>query len=371
MSNNPPEQALIELRQVVKEFHMTSGSFTALKGIDLTFQSGEFASIVGKSGSGKSTLINMISGIDIPTRGSVTVMGVPIHQMNHSDLSVWRGKNMGIVFQFFQLLPMLTVLENVMLPMDFCNMFAPAERETRARSLLDQVELGRFSELMPAELSGGQQQCAAIARALANDPPLIVADEPTGNLDSRTADVVFDLMMSLEKQGKTIIMVTHDPSLAARTTRTVLISDGEIIPEAVHKAIPWLPHEEMLWLTHHLKETSLQPGEPLLKENTEKPALCVIVTGRLELPSLDRLDEGTATKHKDAESYLTAGEMKTINPRLIWRAAAGKTVQLLTLSQADFTEWQHHYPVAEKILTHNLPDRAREGKMAYPMEAEL
>jgi energy-coupling factor transporter ATP-binding protein EcfA2 len=258
-----------------------------------------------------------------------------------------------------------------MLPMDFCNVFSIAERESRARKLLKEVELDRFAELMPAELSGGQQQCAAVARALANDPPLIVADEPTGNLDSRTADVVFDLMLSLEKQGKTIIMVTHDPALAARTTRTVLISDGEIIPEAIHQSLPWLPHEEMLWLSHHVIIRTLSPDEPLVGDNMEKPALCVIIQGRIVLPALDRLEEGTAAKHRDFGSYLTSEEMKASHPQLVWRAAAGETVQLYCLTQADFNEWKRRYPGAEKVLTHNLSERAREEKMSAYMDAEL
>jgi putative ABC transport system ATP-binding protein len=233
-----PCEAIITVRDVVKTFSTPAGAVTVLKNINLDFQRGQFTSVVGKSGSGKSTLINMITGIDQPTSGSVVVNGVEIHRMNHSAVSVWRGRNLGIVFQFFQLLPMLSVLENVILPMDFCDRYAPDEREERARALLKRMELAGFEDLMPAELSGGQQQCAAVARALANDPPILVADEPTGNLDTHTAEIVFETLLELERQGKTIVMVTHDQNLAARTSRTVLIADGEPVNEQQYAAQP-------------------------------------------------------------------------------------------------------------------------------------
>lgn len=364
MSANLPPEPLIKIRNVVKKFHMPSGSYTALKGVDLTFFRGEFASIIGKSGSGKSTLVNMITGIDMPTSGDVEVMGTQIDRMNHSDLSVWRGKNMGIVFQFFQLLPMLSVLENVILPMDFCNMFPPSERETRARSLLDQVELGNFADLMPAELSGGQQQCAAVARALANDPPLIVADEPTGNLDSRTAEVVFDLMLALEQQGKTIIIVTHDPSLAIRTTRTILISDGELINDTVAKALPWLPHEEMLWLTHHLTPLQVPSGEPIYRENLEKPYLYLISSGSAELPSIDKFDEGSVVKRRGIGDLLTSAEQKGTDKRFIWRASIDQPLHLLALSAQAGEEWRRRFPAAEKIFANPQSERSTpEGQV--------
>lgn len=350
MPGDPAPEPLIRIRQVIKEFHTPSGGFTALKDINLDFQAGEFASIVGKSGSGKSTLINMISGIDVPTRGSVTVMGAPIHQMEHSELAVWRGKNMGIIFQFFQLLPMLNVLENVMLPMDFCNSYPEEERETRARRLLEMVELAPFANLMPAELSGGQQQCAAIARALANDPPLIVADEPTGNLDSRTAEVVFDLMLSLESQGKTIIMVTHDPSLAAKTTRTILISDGEIIPDALARAFPALPHEELLWLSHHLTSQELQPGELVFSDTNEAPGLAIIENGRLASIPSGHQGANSSPAVLERGAVLSRGERDLGAFRRLWQAAPGSTAQLLILPLAGWLEWQKRFPGTTELF---------------------
>jgi putative ABC transport system ATP-binding protein len=217
---------------IEKVYKTGAGDFIALNDINLTFYSGEFVGIVGKSGSGKSTLANMITGIDHPTRGSVVVQGETISSMDESTMSIWRGNNLGIVFQFFQLLPMLTLLENVLLPMDFCNKFTPPQREERAYELLKMVELEEYANKLPNMTSGGQQQTAAIARALANDPPILIADEPTGNLDSRTAETVFELFCKLADQGKTIIMVTHDPALAARTNRLVEIHDGRVINDS-------------------------------------------------------------------------------------------------------------------------------------------
>jgi putative ABC transport system ATP-binding protein len=222
-------QTLIDLRQVVKTYTSSAGAFTALKGIDLRIDSGEFVAIVGKSGSGKTTLINVLTGIDRPTTGEVFIAGTPVHRLDEGQLATWRGANLGIVFQFFQLLPTLTVLENVRLPMDFGNRYTSAEREERALCLLDLVGITEHAYQLPSHLSGGQQQSAAIARALANDPKILVTDEPTGNLDSRTAEQVFDLLTRLAADGKTVLMVTHDNDLAKRAARVVTIKDGEIV----------------------------------------------------------------------------------------------------------------------------------------------
>jgi putative ABC transport system ATP-binding protein len=225
---------LIELRQVVKTYTSAAGSFTALKGVDFSVGAGEFVAVIGKSGSGKSTLINMITGIDRPTSGEVFVGDAAVHTFSENQMAVWRGKNQGIIFQFFQLLPTLSIIENVMLPMDFCNMDTPRERPLRAMQLLEQVEMAEQAHKLPSAISGGQQQRVAIARALANDPPILIADEPTGNLDSRTAEAVFTLFDSLVAQGKTIVMVTHDNDLAKRVTRAVLVQDGAIVQEIVN-----------------------------------------------------------------------------------------------------------------------------------------
>jgi putative ABC transport system ATP-binding protein len=226
-------EAMIDMHGIVKIFKNAAGEFTVLKGIDLTIRRGEFVSIVGKSGSGKSTLLNMITGIDHPTKGQVIIGGKDIYTgVTESQRSRWRGRNLGIVFQFFQLLPMLTLVENVMLAMDFAEMYDFDERPARAMELLKMVGLERFANKLPVLVSTGQQQLAAIARALACDPPLLVADEPTGNLDTKSANTIIALFEQLAQQDKTIVMVTHDPSLSARTTRHVTIADGLIVADS-------------------------------------------------------------------------------------------------------------------------------------------
>jgi putative ABC transport system ATP-binding protein len=227
-------ETLIELRQVVKTFETTAGLFTALKGIDLKVGSGEFVAVIGKSGSGKTTLVNMITGIDRPTAGQVLIGDTAVHTLNEGKVAEWRGRNVGVIFQFFQLLPTLTVAENIMLPMDFCGLYRSGGRRSRALELLRQMELEDQADKLPAQLSGGQQQRVAIARALANDPPILVADEPTGNLDSKTAETVFQMFESLVAGGKTILMVTHDRDLMKRIPRTLLLVDGEIAPWIVN-----------------------------------------------------------------------------------------------------------------------------------------
>ncbi len=230
-------QPIIRLRGLRKSYCSAAGEFPALRGIDLDIRAGEFISIVGKSGSGKTTLINMIAGIDRPTEGQVWIGDTAVHGLSEGQMAVWRGRNIGIVFQFFQLLPALSVLENVMLPMDFGGTYAPRQRKERGMHLLDLVGIADHAHKLPSAVSGGQQQRAAIARALANDPPLVVADEPTGNLDSKTAEDVFSLFEGLVEQGKTFVIVTHDPGLARRVHRSVVISDGEIFNSQVAKAV--------------------------------------------------------------------------------------------------------------------------------------
>ena len=226
-------EAIIDMHGIVKTFKNEAGEVTVLKGIDLTINRGEFVSIVGKSGSGKSTLLNMITGIDHPTRGQMVIGGTDIYTgVTESQRSRWRGRNLGIVFQFFQLLPMLTLLENVMLSMDFAEMYDFDERPARAMEMLKLVGLQTFANKLPVLVSTGQQQLAAIARALACDPPLLVADEPTGNLDSRSANTIIELFDELSRGGKTVVMVTHDPSLTSRTTRNLIIADGLIVGDS-------------------------------------------------------------------------------------------------------------------------------------------
>jgi len=220
---------LIELRNLIKHYKTAAGDFPALKGINLQVVRGDFVAIYGKSGAGKSTLINLITGIDNPTSGEIIIDDTPLHALNEDQRSRWRGKNLGIVFQFFQLLPSLTLIENITLAMDFCNTYPLKERKARALQLLDRVGIAQHAYKTPSKISGGQQQRVAIARALANDPPVIVADEPTGNLDSRTAHEIFDLFSSLVEHGKTLLVVTHDKEIASRATRIIEMADGAIV----------------------------------------------------------------------------------------------------------------------------------------------
>jgi len=221
---------LINLHQVTKAYKTDAGDFLALKNIDLQINKGEFVAIVGKSGSGKSTLINMITGIDRPTSGRIQIADKTINQFKENAMAKWRGHNIGVIFQFFQLLPTLSCLENVLLPMDFCNTFGSnRKRKERAMYLLKQVDMTDQAYKLPSKISGGQQQRIAIARALANDPSILVADEPTGNLDSKTANSVIRLFESLVTDNKTILMVTHDDELAHRTNRIITLADGQIV----------------------------------------------------------------------------------------------------------------------------------------------
>ncbi len=227
---------LIDLNSVTKSYQTDAGLFMALKGVDLHVEAGEFVAIVGKSGSGKTTLINMITGLDRPTSGEILVGGAAVEKLGENQLAAWRGRTIGVVFQFFQLLPTLTALENVMLPMDFCATPAFGERRARALELLALMEIDQHANKLPAKLSGGQQQRVAIARALATDPPILAADEPTGNLDSKTAAAVFALFERLAGLGKTILMVTHDPDLARRAGRQLHIADGAIVNDVNGKS---------------------------------------------------------------------------------------------------------------------------------------
>jgi len=223
--------AVVELRGVTKHYPAAAGPFPALRGVDLRVAAGELLAVVGKSGSGKSTLLNLIAGIDRPTAGEVIVAGARVHELDEARLAGWRGRALGVVFQFFQLLPTLTILENVVLPMDLAGGTPPRTRRERARALLDRVGIADQADKPPSALSGGQQQRAAIARALANQPPLLVADEPTGNLDSRTADAVLALLGELAASGTTVLLVSHERDVAAIADRTITLADGVIVDE--------------------------------------------------------------------------------------------------------------------------------------------
>jgi putative ABC transport system ATP-binding protein len=233
---------VVDVNNVIKRFPVGDTEITILKGISFDVREGEFLSIVGPSGNGKSTLLNMITGIDRPSDGEVVVLGQQVHEMSENALARWRGENVGIVFQFFQMLPALTLLNNIVLPMDLAGKYKPRERRERAMHLLDIVGLADQAHKLPGMVSGGQQQRAAIARALANDPSLLVADEPTGNLDTASARMVFDLFSELVTEGKTMLMVTHDKELAHQVPRKIEIMDGHITRDEYLGTGDWAGH---------------------------------------------------------------------------------------------------------------------------------
>ena len=364
---NQPSSFLpaIEMQKVQKVFKNAAGTFHVLKGLDLSLAQGEFVAIVGKSGSGKSTLLNMITGIDHPTGGDVIVNGVNVHTMNESTRSLWRGNNLGIVFQFFQLLPMLTLQENVMLPMDFVNKYDFDERPKRALELLALVGLEKQAYKLPTTVSTGQQQCAAIARALATDPPVIAADEPTGNLDTKSSDVIISLFDHLVKSGKTIVMVTHDPSLTERTSRTVVISDGELINETVAKCFVNLSHHELLDLTHNLESFSFDPGSNILAQDQTVDYLYLIVSGEVEISLLDPKGKHRVITSLKADQFFGEIEL-TGSGRSIANVSAstGTSVSLVGIKREKFLEILKNSLVTEEAIQNVVRLRLEENRIA-------
>jgi ABC-type lipoprotein export system ATPase subunit len=329
---------LIDMRQIVKTYQSAAGSFTALKGVDLQIDRGEFVAIIGKSGSGKSTLINIITGIDRPTSGEVLVGDAAVNTLSEGQMAVWRGKNLGVIFQFFQLLPTLTLAENVMLPMDFCNMYAPRERRDRAMALLAQVEMAHQADKLPSAVSGGQQQRVAIARALANDPPILVADEPTGNLDSKTANAVFQLFENLVQQGKTVLMVTHDSDLAKRVSRAIIVADGEIVNEYVAKALPTLSVDQLGFVTHQLESRTYTPGAPIIRQGEAADQFYIITKGQVEILLHHPDGQAIVVTRLSAGQYFGEIGLLRGGVRIATVRAAGETnVEVVALDRDEFT----------------------------------
>ncbi len=359
------EKNLIEIQNVVKTFSNAAGEFTALRGIDLTFKEGEFAAIIGKSGSGKSTLLNMFTGIDHPTRGNVIVDGVDIYAMSESKRSLWRGRNLGIVFQFFQLLPMLNLLENVMLPMDYVGMYEVNERPKRAMELLRMVGLEEQAQKLPRAVSTGQQQSAAIARALSTDAPIIVADEPTGNLDSRSADHIIDLFTELSERGKTIVMVTHDSSMTKRTSRTVVISDGVIVNETIAQALPLLSQSLMRELSNKVEKLYFQPGETIIRNKESVDKFFMISRGDVDVVLHGRGKDDLVISQLGMNDFF--GEMELLRGGksvASVRASADGPVELLAFSREDFNWLMQESPLTEQAIGNIVQKRLAEKKHA-------
>jgi ABC-type lipoprotein export system ATPase subunit len=364
LSDSKSASAMIDIRNVVKVFKNAAGEFTVLKGIDLAIERGQFVSIVGKSGSGKSTLLNMVTGIDHPTSGHVIVNGTDIYtKMDESDRSLWRGKNLGIVFQFFQLLPMLSLLENVMLPMDYAEMYDFEERPKRAMDLLTLVGLETQAHKLPLAVSTGQQQLAAIARALATNPPLLVADEPTGNLDTRSADVIIQLFEQLVAEGKTVVMVTHDPSLTDRTTRNIIISDGELIDEAVALTLPLLKHRQMLAVTKKSRRMTFGPGQSILQRDGHVDSFFMIARGEVEIVLQGKKHEDISVARLGPGQYFGEVELLRGGKSIASvRAAADAPVELLALQRDDFHDLLKESPLTEEAIGQIVQRRLEENK---------
>jgi ABC-type lipoprotein export system ATPase subunit len=276
-------QPLIEIKNLRKVYQTPAGDFTAVNGINVEVQRGEFVAIIGKSGSGKSTFINMITGIDRPTSGEIIINGAPVHSFNEGQMAAWRGRNLGIVFQFFQLFPTLTILENIILPMELNKLYSKRERKERAMHLLEKVEMTEQAHKLPSAISGGQQQRVAIARALANDPPLLVADEPTGNLDSKTAEKIFSLFENLVASGTTILMVTHDSDLARRVNRTILISDGEVVNEYLVRALSTLTQDQLVEISRGIKPQIFQPNSAIVRQGEKGDKFYILLNGKADV----------------------------------------------------------------------------------------
>ncbi len=367
-SGSPPtstSENMIELHKVIKTFKNAAGEFTVLKEVDLSLRYGEFVAVVGKSGSGKSTLLNMITGIDHPTSGQVLVNGVDIYKMNESQRALWRGKNIGVVFQFFQLLPMLTLLENVMLPMDYIDMYDFEERPKRAMDLLALVGLEQQAGKLPIAISTGQQQSAAIARALATDPPVICADEPTGNLDSRSAEVIIGLFDQLVKNGKTIAMVTHDPSLKGRTSRTIIIVDGELIDETVAQALPLLTDRQMLEVTRRLERFNYQPGSTILQQGQHVDYFYMLASGQVEVILQGPRRQDTAVTRLLPGQFFGEIELLHGGKSIAGiRAAPGTPVELVALPFEEFRDLMTNSSLTSEAINNLVQVRMEENRTA-------
>jgi len=361
--------ALIQMHNVIKTFTTTAGEFTALKDIDLNLQQGEFAAVIGKSGSGKSTLLNMLTGIDHPSSGLILVDGVDLHTMSESKRSLWRGRNLGIVFQFFQLLPMLNLLENVMLPMDYVGMYEIDQRPKKAMELLEMVGLSDQAQNLPRAVSRGQQQSAAIARALACDAPILVADEPTGNLDSRSANKIINLFEELSSRGKTIIMVTHDPSMTKRTSRTVFISDGELVNETIAQALPSLTHPLLKELGQRAEPLHFNPGATILDKNKRVDQFYMIQNGQVEVVLKERFSNEIVISILDKNDIF--GEIELVRGgRSIAsvRASDAGPVDLLTLSRKDFKWLMDQSPLTEHAISKLIQEKIAQRKSSSQLK---
>ena len=356
----------VSLKEVVKTYVNAAGSFTALKDVDLEIEYGQFVAIVGKSGSGKSTLLNMLTGIDHPTSGHVEMGGEDIYSLSESKRALWRGRNVGIVFQFFQLLPTLTLLENTILPMDYCDVYPYQERPKRAMELLKMVGLEDHVHDLPANVSNGQQQAAAIARSIATDPSIIVADEPTGNLDTRSADVIIRVFQELADRGKTILLVTHDPSLTSRVNRTVIISDGEIIDPTVADTLPSLDHPQMLHATHEVKKRIYKPGEVIIRQGDPVDYFYMVSDGEVEI--LGAVE--TAVSTLSTNEFFGEVELMGKHTAIATVRANSAPVELALLPKDEFYKIMNDSPETSDQIKQVAKERHAENQARHQPQVD-
>jgi len=328
--------AYIEISGLQKTFHTPAGEFTALRGIDICFELGEMVAVIGKSGSGKSTFVNCLSGIDYPTSGSIRVGATHLQNLSEKQMARWRGRNLGIVFQFFQLLPTLTVLENIMLPLEITASLPKKEWRSQAHRLLEKVGLETQANKLPGALSGGQQQRVAIARSLANNPPLIIADEPTGNLDSNMAEEVFQLFRSLVGEGKTVLMVTHDDDFARRVDRTVMIADGQVVNEFLVKALHQLSKDTIMEIAAEIEPLVLSPGAPVFHQGQTGDCFYIVLDGECDVVYQRPGGGETLIDHRKAGDYFGEAALIHNAPRNATVRAGSRPARLLPISQALF-----------------------------------
>ena len=349
---------LIHLDDVVKRYDTPAGSLTALQSVSLEVGAGEFVAVIGKSGSGKSTLVNMITGIDRPSSGGVWVDRTAVHELSEGATAQWRGRSVGVVFQFFQLLPTISLLDNVVLPMEFCRLWRPRERRERALELLDRVGLAEKARKLPAAVSGGEQQRVAIARALATDAPLLVADEPTGNLDSSTAATMIDLFEQLVAAGKTVLIVTHDNDLAARATRTVVVADGTVVNEYVRRALATFDLDQLGVAAAHLRHESYAPGSVIVRQGDVADALFIITAGEVEV-FLRHPDgaEVMVNRHRRGEYFGEIALLRGGTRRATVRASPESTTEVMALDRETFEQLMRESEPAHQEFLHEIDAR--------------
>jgi putative ABC transport system ATP-binding protein len=349
---------VIQLRGVRKTFPGPAGTFLALKDVSLTVEAGEFVAIIGKSGSGKSTLLNMITGIDRPTSGEVVVDGAALHSLPEVQLARWRGRRLGIVFQFFQLLPTLSLLDNIMLPMDFCGTYAAAERPERAMALLAQVGMDPHAHKLPSAISGGQQQRVAIARALANDPPLLVTDEPTGNLDSKMAESIFALFEALVAGGKTVVMVTHDNDFARRAQRSVIIADGEIINQYVATALGTLDLDQLTLAAAGLERRRYAPGQIVVRQGDASDEFYIVTSGEADVSLVHPAGSEILVNRLKAGQYFgEIGVVRGIPRTATVSAASDSALEVMVLEGGAFRELLRESEPTREAIEHAIRQR--------------